>query len=257
MRAVNLIPSEQRQGAGSLTGRSGGAALIVLALIAGLAVLAFVYGTSERNVSSRRGELARANAQLSAARTQAGQLASYTSFIATANQRAQQVSQLVASRFDWSHAFHELGRVLPKDASLTTLHGTVGAGAGTGASTSTPTATATAGATPTSATPPGSTPVFALSGCATSQSVVALTLQRLRLMDGASEVTLQSSAKAAGGGSSGASSSSSGSAGCSPNDPAFSAQVTFAALPAAPSAGAPTGQGTAVQTSAQSGGAPR
>ena len=50
------------------------------------------------------------------------------------------------------------------------------------------TATAAASGGDTSSTPPGSTPAFTLTGCATSQSEVALTLQRLRLMDGASEV---------------------------------------------------------------------
>ncbi len=49
----------------------------------------------------------------------------------------------------------------------------------------------------TSATPPGSVPTFTLSGCATSQSEVAQTLDRLRLIDGVSEVTLQSSTKPA------------------------------------------------------------
>ena len=48
----------------------------------------------------------------------------------------------------------------------------------------------------TSATPPGSVPTFTLTGCATSQTAVAQTLERLRLIDGVSEVTLQSSTKA-------------------------------------------------------------
>ena len=48
-----------------------------------------------------------------------------------------------------------------------------------------------------SATPPGSVPTFTLGGCATSQSEVALTLQRLRLIDGVSKSTLQSSTKPA------------------------------------------------------------
>lgn len=259
MRAVNLIPGEQRSGSGGIAGQSGGGALIVLALLAGLAVLAVVYGTSERSISSARGKLATANAELSVARAQVGRLTPYTSFIATANQRAQQVSQLVGSRFDWSHAFHELGRVLPKDAALSSLHGTVGASGAAGASTPTPAASATpaaAGATPTSATPPGSTPVFALTGCATSQSEVALTLQRLRLMDGASEVSLQSSVKAAGGSGSSPAAGAGAAGACPPKDPTFSAQVTFAALPAAPGATAPAGP-TAVQTSAPSGGASR
>ncbi len=48
-----------------------------------------------------------------------------------------------------------------------------------------------------SATPAGSVPTFTLAGCATSQAMVALTLTRLRLIDGVSEVTLQSSTQAA------------------------------------------------------------
>ena len=38
--------------------------------------------------------------------------------------------QLVNSRFDWAGAFHELGRVLPSNVSLTSLSGTVGSGSG-------------------------------------------------------------------------------------------------------------------------------
>ena len=51
-----------------------------------------------------------------------------------------------------------------------------------------------------SATPAGSVPTFTLSGCATSQKAVAQMLQRLRLIDGVSEVTLQSSTKRGGSG---------------------------------------------------------
>ena len=43
----------------------------------------------------------------------ATELAPYTSFMAMREQRMQAVSELVDSRFDWAHAFHELGRVLP------------------------------------------------------------------------------------------------------------------------------------------------
>jgi hypothetical protein len=79
----------------------------------------------------------------------------------------------------------------------------------------------------TSATPPGSVPTFILSGCATSQSEVALTLERLRLIDGVNEVTLQSSTKSSAGASAGAG----GLGGCAKSDPAFSVQVSFDPLP--------------------------
>jgi Tfp pilus assembly protein PilN len=264
MKAVNLIPGDQRPGAGGIAGRSGGGALIVLAMLAALAVLAFLYGKSKHDISTSRGELATANAELVADRAQVGRLAPYTTFIASADQRAQEVSQLIASRFDWSHAFSDLGRVLPRTAALATLTGTVGSG-GPGASSSAQAATASG----TSATPPGSTPSFSLTGCATSQSEVALTLQRLRLMDGVAEVALQASTKSGGGGAGGGSGASS--AGCGPNGAAFSVQVSFQPLPASPTPapaapGAPAGTpastgagspGTVPVASAAGGGAPR
>jgi Tfp pilus assembly protein PilN len=223
MKAVNLIPGDQRPGAGGIAGRSEGAALIVLAMLAALAVLAFVYGKSKHEISVSRTELATANAELVADRAQVGRLAPYTTFIASASQRTQEVSQLIASRFDWSHAFNDLGRVLPRTAALTTLSGTVGAG-GTGASSGPQTGATGA----TSSTPPGSTPTFSLTGCATSQSAVAVTLQRLRLMDGVTEVTLQASTKSGGGGAGG---SSGGASDCGANGATFSVQVSFQPLP--------------------------
>jgi Tfp pilus assembly protein PilN len=231
MKAVNLIPGEQRQGAGSYTGRSGGGALIVLGLLAGLAALIAMYGNAHRQISSQAGQVASLGAQTSAVEARAGALAPYTSFVTMADQRTATVSQLVQSRFDWSHVLHELGRVLPTGTALSTLHGTVGS-SGSGASA----AATVAHATPASSTPPGSMPVFTLTGCAKSQSVVAQTLQRLRLMDGASEVQLQSSTKSstASGSSAGAGSSGAGCSGAS-----FSVQILFTALPTTPGASVP------------------
>jgi hypothetical protein len=83
--------------------------------------------------------------------------------------------------------------------------------------------------------------MFALSGCATSQPVVALMLDRLRLMDGVSSVTLQSSTKAGASGGGGAS------GGCAGGQPAFSVEVTFDALPTAAFARA-AGRAAAVST---------
>jgi hypothetical protein len=242
MRAVNLIPGEQRQGSGSLTGRSGGAALIVLGVVAGLAVLMLLYGSADRQISSHKGEVASLNAQTEAIQARAGRLSPYTSFVSMASERTQTVAQLVQARFDWSHALHELGRVMPAGTSLSTLHGQVGAATQTSVSTS-PSAT---GSTPASSTPPGSLPVFTLTGCATGQSVVAQSLQRLRLMDGASEVQLQSSTKPGTG--------STGSAGgsCPGNDPSFAVQIQFAGLPAGPAPSATAGSTTA--TAAANGG---
>jgi len=252
MRAVNLIPADQRGGAAVGAGRSEGGAYALLGLLAGVAVLALLYGVADHQIASRKSEAAHVSAQAQAAQAQAASLAPYTSFIATREARQQAVATLVNSRFDWAHAFHEFGRVLPSGISISSLNGTVGTAEATpgaakpAAASAASASAASAGASSSvaSATPPGSLPTFTLSGCATSQREVAVMLERLRLMDGASNVTLQSSTKGA----------SSGSGGCANTDPAFTAQVAFYALPAssAPIASTTT---VAVATPATSSGA--
>jgi Tfp pilus assembly protein PilN len=241
VKAVNLIPSEQRSGGGSVAGDSDGGAFIVIGLLAGLAVLALLYGVARHQVASRQSEAASVTAQVQATQARATELSPYVSFKALYQSRLQTVSELVGTRFDWAHAFHELGRVLPAGASLNSVHGTIGSATGSSSSSS---------AVPSmgSATPAGTVPVFTLAGCATSQSEVAETLQRLRLIDGVSAVTLQSSTK---------STTGSGGGTCPKGDPAFAAQVTFAPLPTpAATPGASTTTAAATSGAAATLGAP-
>ncbi len=226
MRAVNLIPSEQRSGQPVGAGRSQGAAYAVIGLVAGLALMAYLYGQASHQVSSRRAQAATLTAEAQRAQAAAEKLAPYTSFIALREQRVQAVEALVNGRFDWAHVMHEFGRVLPTQASILSLSGSIG-GAGSSAD----------------ASDAGSVPTFSLSGCATSQPAVALTLERLHLIDGVQEVTLQSSTAGTASASSSSSSSSSG-GGCTGTDASFSATITFAPLPAAPTASAASGAAT-------------
>ncbi len=227
MRAVNLIPAEQQSGRANVAGRSEGAAFIVLGLIAGLAILAFTYGSARHEVSSRRVEAANIAAQAQSAESQASKLAPYTSFISLHEERVKEVSSLIGERFDWAHVFHELGRVLPSDVTLTAVQGGI-----TGASTTTSAAT---GGSVSSATPPGSTPTLTLAGCTNSQSEVAVMLTRLRLIDGVSEVQLSNSTKQQSGGGggtkAGGTTAASSSSPCKAGGPTFSVVVTFAGLP--------------------------
>jgi Tfp pilus assembly protein PilN len=241
MRAVNLIPSDQRRTV-SAAGRSGGGAYAVLVVLGGFALLAFLYGQAHRQISDRTSRAASLSARAQQAQAAAGQLAPYTGFVALREQRTQAVSQLVDSRFDWAHALHELGRVLPDGASVTNLEGQIGSS--TPGSTSAPAASSTtgsapagqgAGATVTSATPPGTIPVFTVSGCATSQSEVALTLERLRLIDGVASVSLKSSNQSSSGSGSGAAGGT-----CPPNDPAYALTVEFDPLPTSVAAAKPS-----------------
>ena len=137
MKAVNLIPSDERRRGGSVgAGRSQGVAYVVLGALAGIALL--VAARRRRSPprvepplaarDDRRGNAARAGICLA--------LTPYTSFIALRETRMKAVAEVVDSRFDWAHAFHELGRVLPRDASITSLDGTVGAAGSTSGSSS-------------------------------------------------------------------------------------------------------------------------
>jgi Tfp pilus assembly protein PilN len=236
MRAVNLIPSEQR-GGGTVGARSGGAVFLVLGLLGGLVVLAFLYGSSHHQLQTRRAEAATLSTRAQQVEAQAAQLAPYASFMTLREARLTSIAQLIGGRFDWSNAMGELSRVLPSNVSLTSLVGTVGA------STKAASPTSTAGSV-SSATPPGTTPSITLAGCAASQTVVAQMLVRLRLISGVSSVALQSSTKAGGG-------ASGGSGSCPGYDPVFSVQVSFEPLPSAttPSVQALT-SGGAKQTAA-------
>ncbi len=242
MRAVNLIPAEQRGGGSVGAGRSGGGAYAVLGLLAGLAILALIYGMAHHQISSRRSQAAALTSQAQQAQAAASRLAPFTSFIALREERTKAVSQLVNSRFDWAHAFHELGRVLPTQISISSLDGNIGS-TGTTTTTTTPStpsgsgaaaagsgtaaATSAAASSVASATPPGAVPTFTLGGCATSQPAVAVMLERLRLIDGVSEVVLQSSTKGSGG-----SAGAGGGGGCPAHAASFTVQVNFDPLPA-------------------------
>jgi hypothetical protein len=260
MKAVNLIPADRHSRASVPTGRSGGGAYVVLGLLAGLALMALLYGTATHQISSNRKLYASLTARTAQAQARAAQLTPYTNFVSLREQRVQAVTQLVDSRFDWANSLYELGRVLPAGASIGSFEGEVGAVSGGGASPS-PSSASSSGSSPspssasssgssssvTSATPPGSVPSFALVGCATSQSEVATTLERLRLIDGVDEVQLQSAAKSGAGGGGGASGS------CEGSDVSFTVHVSFDALPSVPttSGSAPaTVAATASSTSA-------
>jgi Tfp pilus assembly protein PilN len=223
MRAVNLIPSDQRSG-GTVGARSGGAVFLVLGLLGGLAVLALLYGNSHHQLESRRAETATLDARARQVQAQAAQLAPYASFMALREQRLNSITQLIGGRFDWSNAMGELSRVLPTDVALSSLTGAIGSAAATTLSSkaaSTPSSSAVS-----SATPPGTTPSLTLAGCATSQTVVAQMLVRLRLISGVSSVALQSSTKPDGSGAS--------TGPCPTSGPVFNVVVDFEPLPTAP-----------------------
>jgi Tfp pilus assembly protein PilN len=226
VRAVNLVPEDERAGAGGVAGRSGGAVYVVLGALAVLVVLAGAWALTNRQVADRRAQLEQVRAETATARARAGQLAAYARFATLSRERSATVRRLVAGRFDWASTLREVARVVPADVTLGTLSGSTGRSAGAPGPAPAPAPAAPAGA---------GSPSLELVGCTRSQAEVALLLARLRAIDGARRVTLVSSEKGDGGGADGACGSVRG--------PRFTITVAFAA-PGAATAGAPAGATT-------------
>jgi Tfp pilus assembly protein PilN len=181
MRAVNLIPLEERRG---LRGGGAGAGIgsyIVLGVLALVVAMSAAFTLANRTLTDRRAELTSVQAQVAQAESQAQQLASYTTFSALRQKRTETVRSLAASRFDWSHALHEIARTIPSNAWLTSLRGTVAPGINVEGGSDDP----LRGAIPS--------PAIEIVGCTVSQADVASVISDLRRVDGVQRVSLSSS----------------------------------------------------------------
>jgi Tfp pilus assembly protein PilN len=124
MRAINLIPAEDRRGsrapsrAGLLSYFLIGALVLVLIGITSLVMTSSSISDKEAEVSSL--EQARDDAQARASALQA-----FADFSAMQEERTATVTSLAQSRFDWERVMRELALVLPDNVWLTSLTGTV------------------------------------------------------------------------------------------------------------------------------------
>jgi Tfp pilus assembly protein PilN len=185
MRAVNLIPVEDRRGGGGAG--SGLGSYIVLGVLAVVVAMSASYTLANRSLSDRRAELESVQAQVLAAEAEAQQLSAYTSFAALRQKRTATVSSLAASRFDWSHALHEVARTIPSNAWVTSLRGTVAPGVSVEGGSDDPLRAAIP------------SPAIELVGCTVSQKDVSSVISSLRRINGVQRVTLSSSEKLASG----------------------------------------------------------
>jgi Tfp pilus assembly protein PilN len=257
VRAVNLIPGDQRRGGGT-PGRSGSAAHVALGALAVLLVGVVVYVLSANQVTSRKAEVAKTNTEAASLEQQAAALRPYKDFATLSQTRVQTVASLAASRFDWERALRELARALPGDVWLTSLSGTVAPGvsiesAGSGGSTG-------------SLRSALQVPAIEIVGCTESQARVSSVMSRLRTMKGVQRVSLGLSEKSestGGGGAAGG--TAGGQSGGASNDcrngssrfPQFELVVFFkapAGATATPGQGATPPPGGAPQGPAPQGG---
>jgi Tfp pilus assembly protein PilN len=232
MRAVNLIPPDERRG-DSAPLRTG---YLIYVLTGGLALLLLgivVLALTGKQVNDREAKKADLQQELTQATADAQTVAAFTNFRAVQENRAATVTSLAQSRFDWQRVLHELSLVLPSDVSLSTLTGTVSPEVqveGTGAITLRAEAAG---------------PALEITGCAPGQDAVASFVAALQDIDGVTRVGLESSKTTDAGlggsdSSSGSSSSSSGSDGSSSGCPAGATQfqivVAFDSVPTPPTA---------------------
>ena len=170
MRAVNLIPAEERRGAGGLAGRSGGVVYVLTGGLAVLVVLGVVYALAVHKVADKKTQLATITQQVSTVTEQTQALAPYVQVAALSAEKVQEVTTLAKSRFNWPAAMRQLALALPADVTLTSFQATTGDGA-----------TNANGAAGTG---------FNLSGCASAQAEVATVLTNLAAVPGVDNVTL-------------------------------------------------------------------
>jgi Tfp pilus assembly protein PilN len=238
MKAVNLIPTEERRGAGGAAGRTGGAAYILIGALTLTVGMAAAYATTTKSVHDRRAELTTAERQAAATEAQAAALAPYTQFAGIRASRVATVTSIARSRFDWAHAMHELGRTLPRNITLTSLNGTVSTQASSGAG----------GGGSVGLRAAYDVPAIELVGCAPSQAAIPPMMASLRQVDGVRRVALQQSIKGASTAPAGGTTTG-GKAQRVPNCArAFGAVIFFDPKPqpaAAGAAAAPTTPGTA------------
>jgi Tfp pilus assembly protein PilN len=221
VKAVNLIPADERRGGSGTPGRSGGAVYAVLGVLGVLLIALGAYAVLSRQVADRETELAEIQAQSAEISAQVEVLRPFGEFAELRTQRVSALRTLAGARVDWSRVLEDLSVALPSDARLSSLTASV-----------TPVEGAAAAPAPggEAAAPAESGPSLQLAGCTTDDRAVADLLVRLRQMSGVRGVDLASAIEDEQSTTQGAP------ADC---DTAFNVTVSFAALPGAAAAGVP------------------
>jgi Tfp pilus assembly protein PilN len=185
MKAVNLIPSDQRRAKAS--GNVSGGAYGVLGVLAVLLVMAVAYVMTSNSVNDNKSKAAEAKHEADAARSRASQLGAFTDFASVKQQRLTSVMAAAQTRFDWERFMRELARVMPADSWVHTTNASVAGDLAGGNVAALGVATA-------------SVPKANLVGCTPRQSQVATMMVRLEQMYRVTDVALNESAQEAAGG---------------------------------------------------------
>jgi Tfp pilus assembly protein PilN len=188
MKAVNLLPEKHRprKPTGGQS-RSGHVALGVLgAVLIGLVV----YVLTLNSINDSNTKITEARAEAVRLEAQAGSLGPYGDFAKIKAERVASVMQYAQQRFDWERLVRELAQVLPADVWLVNASASATGGDPTSTSSSGPAAPA-----PGATTAVAVGPTLSIQGCARDQQQVAVTLVRLRELQGATDVSLDHSTR--------------------------------------------------------------
>ena len=166
MKAINLVPREQRRSFGALQGLDLGTTALFGALSLAVMVVA-AYVVLANGVTSKKEELAQVQAQQTAATREVAQLKPYADLEQLRTSLLERVKSLAGGRYDWPTTLARIARAFPSDAKLSSLDGTA--------------ATTDKG------------PTIALTGCTPSHDAAAKLIDRLRAVKGVAGVSLQSS----------------------------------------------------------------
>jgi Tfp pilus assembly protein PilN len=228
MNAVNLLPEKHRPR--KATGGTGKGSYITLGVLGALLVGVLMYVLTLNSINDSKTKITEATVEAARLNAQADSLGPYGDFEKIKAERVKSVQQLAQGRFDYERLVRELAHVLPADVWLVNADAAA-AQVDPAAAAAAPTTTPTAG-----------TNTLTLQGCARDQNKVAVTLVRLRQLEGATDVSLQHSTRgeeqsggAAAPSVSGASSSSD--CGTTNGNPNYSFQVSVSFAPATSSDG--------------------
>jgi Tfp pilus assembly protein PilN len=184
MRAVNLIPTEQRRA--KATGSKSGGAYVICGILGVLVLMAVGYVLVGNQVNENKTRAAAASQEANRLEAQARQLSDFTDFSQVKDTRLASVQGVASTRFDWERLMRELSLVMPEGSWLQSANASV-SGVGDASTTS-------ASAAAAAATAPA-LPGLKLVGCTPRQSEVARMMVRLRELNKVTDVTLNESSQ--------------------------------------------------------------
>jgi Tfp pilus assembly protein PilN len=185
MRSVNLIPPEEQRGDRAPM-RTGVFTYVLIGGLSVLLLLVVAVALTSKQITDRKSQKADLQQELTQQQARAQSLAAFVNFANVTENRANTLTGLAQSRFDWSRVLHELSLVIPANVKVNTLTGTVSPDVQLDSSD---------GGSGSTLRADIAGPALEITGCTTSQPAVAAFVASLEDVDGVTRVGLESSGR--------------------------------------------------------------